>query len=236
MNSILVYNSNKRLVINDSFTNLSLTRKIPLTDLPKGSKEINITPWFHHASGIKPTRGTASTYKLTLDSNEYLVALVAGDINDVLTKVFVETAGGILDGYVFDVPPNGDASKITAYVFGLQPRKPVDHFGLHVFNAKGECIYDSGKKYLRRSSYWEPAAGKKVKLGFIASPLTEVRPDTNYIYPQYCYFYSGSNPPSSDAMHWAERLCCGFYKEEGLTTSEAWSYNMDMMVCDVTNM
>lgn len=229
-----VKTSNGTIVIDESFKNLSLTRKVSLSSMAVGTAKRNITPWLHFKQN--PTYGNVTTYTLgVLENNEYLVALVADDWNKIRNKIFVESLEAKQGSYTFDVVPGGTVSEVYAYIFGVQEKKATGNYGIHVFDKIGNCIYDSQKKYLKiigiqfQSSSMEH--GKKY--GFITTPQLAVS-----IYGaqqnRYCYYYASSDHPDSGFSIPGDWIRCGFYQEEGLTLSEAWGYDISALICDVT--
>lgn len=145
---IEIFNSDNHIVVNDTFNNLGLKRKVKLVDLPvpKDSTVYLNVLW----------DGKCDHYgvELTLGDNEKLFGFSCKNSE-------MENMGGFFtiqrmeeNRYVFtwrDKNPftstDVDLSDVYVYVFGTETTEQ-SNFGLQVFNGKN-CIFDSGRKYIR---------------------------------------------------------------------------------------
>lgn len=137
--------SDSTLIIDGSYKNLSLIRKVKLTDLPKSRVKSREEPWKIDSRFVDIDRYSLGTLK----DNEVFVG-IGGKISDILQKIAItHPAGSSTKSVSVDILPNGSPENLYLYVFGENLSKESSSNGLQVFNEQGECVFDSGRKYLR---------------------------------------------------------------------------------------
>lgn len=135
-----IYNDNNKLVIDDNYVNLCLTRKVLLTSLPK--LDFNVTH-----------------YVLDLAENERIFAfsLLPHKTLGLIPYRIGESKWVILpvqgDSSIGHSMQNSDLQGVYVYIFGIQRTAGTDHYGLQVFNQQGEICYDSNQRYMRVVNY-----------------------------------------------------------------------------------
>lgn len=135
-----IYNDNNKLVIDENYRNLSLTRKVLLTDLPR------LNPGY---------RG----FVLALAPDEEIFAFSL-----LYNKHFILYPYRIAEDQWVLHPADGDSSVgytmtdeelvgVYVYVFGLQGNVS-SNYGLVVYDKRGKVCFDSNQKYMRVRRYY----------------------------------------------------------------------------------
>lgn len=134
---IEVRNDNNKLVVDSSYKNLMLSRKVLISQLPD-----------FEAGGMPVKR-------LNLNSGEIVVAV--GYPKNSSIGIIQYNYSGYCDFYGVD--EEGSYTKLSlvgsdyiAYVFGVNQRAK-GNVGLQIFNDKGDLVFDSNSNYMRVSYY-----------------------------------------------------------------------------------
>ena len=139
---LLIKNDSDDLLINDTYNNLYLFRKLKLTDLP------------YQAIG----NTGAKMYYTNLQDNE-VIAPVAKTSGGEL-RVF--SVHGASNGYLqnagqwqFFVPANENIDDVYAYIFGVNTSTETQAhgYGMQVYDENGVCVYNSNNKPMRVLHY-----------------------------------------------------------------------------------
>lgn len=139
---IEVYNNDGKLVIDENYKNLCMTRKILIETLPL----------------IRPGSGYRG-YVLKLEENEQLFAfelrrgkhmIIYPYRIDEKTWVLHFPYGESDLGYDMR---EAELQGTHVYIFGLQLVPSGKRYGLEVYNSKGELCFDSNSKYMRILKY-----------------------------------------------------------------------------------
>lgn len=175
-----VINDDNILLINDTYMNFALTRKVQVSALPY---------WFANIkSGYMVEGSKFSCRKITLQSNERLAFLGGingnGTLDGFISKDYNAAYSGKNAYYV--LLRNGvNASSLYVYVFGeYNSVGDGSRYGLQVFDQSGKLVFSSNKKLLKILHYgssndrYAPSASKKVAINignlYYKLPYTEL--------------------------------------------------------------
>ena len=165
MKMIEVYNDNNSLLIDDTYKNLCLTRKLYRSDFSEEKL----------ATGYR--------YTVKLHEGELMVALSSqsGEFLSFDTSITQESATFWFYekkdvGLNFDqIPPN-----IQGFVFGIPSITPSSHgIGIECYNERGEVTFSSKYKYMRVLDYIsdkcenKQISGKKIAMVYLNSFFKE---------------------------------------------------------------
>lgn len=170
-----------QLVIDANYRNIRFVRKIPFSELTySGQYRYGyVTPWSDF------TQGTVDCYYFTLSSEEQLFGL--SPIQKISHNIMPTSMTG--KKARFYVLPGTDISDVYVYTFGFN-YDAENTYGLQVFDAAGNCVFDSSKKYLR-VDYWGSDAAE-VDLGHTQcaiAPAEECDMDGRTV--QWYYYFDG---------------------------------------------
>ena len=135
---IEVYNNDGKLVIDENYRNLCLTRKIPIESLPL----------------IRPGSGYRG-YVLKLNEGEQLFAFELRPYKRLIIYPYrIDERTWVLhfpygDSGVGHNMTEAELQGTHVYVFGLQLQPSGKRWGLEVYNSRGELCFDSNSKYMR---------------------------------------------------------------------------------------
>lgn len=148
---LLIKNDNNDLLINDTYNNLYLFRKIKLTDLP----------YERLGNGsIHPLRFT-----LEIQPNEVIAPIARTDGKELqaFSVNSAGTSGATVNSwliYVQDYKSDlnellADLENVYVYTFGINTSATAsaNGYGLQVFNEDGVCVYNSNNKPMRVLHY-----------------------------------------------------------------------------------
>ena len=140
-----VINNNDVLLINDSYMNLALSRKVQVSTLPY---------WFADVKDGYMVEGSKFSFrKVVLGSKETLAFLGgisgSGSIDGFITKDYYAASIG-QNAYYIVLRKGVNASSLYVYVFGEYNNFGDSmHYGLQIFDASKKLIFSSNKKPLK---------------------------------------------------------------------------------------
>ncbi|MFR1863178.1 MAG: hypothetical protein ACLTJQ_07095 [Dialister invisus] len=145
---ITVYNDdNNKLIINQTYKNLMLKRKIKLTDL----KIVEIDREDVLLLELKENEILAAVGGMTKNNNMLIIQDYDYNAKQIQFRGIEYSGDEDTDDEILEVEDFKSAyPEVYVYVFGIDTNATAPHgIGLQIFNADGDCVFSSDKKYMR---------------------------------------------------------------------------------------
>lgn len=144
---ITVYNDDNKLTVNQTYKNLMLKRKIKLTDL----KIVEIDREDVLLLELKENEILAAVGGMTKNNNMLITQDYDYDKKQIQFKGVEYSGDEDTDEELLSIDDFKRAyPDVYVYVFGIDTNATAPHgAGLQIFNAGGDCVFSSDKKYMR---------------------------------------------------------------------------------------
>lgn len=164
---IEVYNDDGKLVIDENYRNLCMTRKILIETLPL------IRPGSGYRGYVLKLEGNEQLFAFELRRGKHMI-IYPYRIDERIWVLHFPYGEGNL-GYDMK---EAELQGTHIYIFGLQLVPGSKRFGLEVYNANGELCFDSNSKYMRVLKYSFHQVNKPQNGWFYEPPDFEYVPQT----------------------------------------------------------
>lgn len=210
-----------KLIINENFQNICYDRKVKVADLPyDGEKRFYVDPW-----NQKETAGQCDWRRITKTTDDLFFA-IGPDFNQVVERVapILSNEDDILR---ISTPKGADISNLYLYFF-KKKKTTTSNFGLQVFDANGNPVYDSQMKYMKVISYGEyfvkvPTDERQYAIAFSMANITNNA--NGHLWSYAAWYFTRQDP----------FILCHYRTMEGLTASSLFNYPQSALLIDVTD-
>lgn len=172
-----VRNTHNSVQINERYKNLMLMRKIRLSDLP---------PTAHNYYQDRHIRS------LTLLDGEELIAVNAYVPELKGMRIYSNYPNE--RAYIFDTNKTASVENLTVYIYGYKHYPAAHGAGMQVFDAEGNIIFNSQKKYLKVLSFANDFQGmNQMESGFLVPTIYNYDATGTFIH--YSFGFSDQGDP-----------------------------------------